>query len=71
MDDKKFKRLQTRIGCGASIRFTVTNSEWKVTRFNPNFNYELTKPEERPFLRSNRKITDAQLGVIRNSKKQA
>ena len=65
LDDKKFKRLQTRIGCKASIRFTVTNGEWKVTHFNPNHNHEFAKPEQRPFLRSNRKITDAQLGVIR------
>ena len=27
LDDNKFKRLQTRIGCEASIRFTVTNGE--------------------------------------------
>ena len=43
LDDKKFKRLQTRIGCDASIRFTVTNGEWKVTHFNPNHNHELAK----------------------------
>ncbi|XP_030941257.1 protein FAR1-RELATED SEQUENCE 5-like [Quercus lobata] len=67
LDDKKFKRLQTRTGCEA-IRFTVTNGEWKVTHFNSNHNHELAKPEERPFLRSNRKITDAQLGVIRTFK---
>ena len=65
LDDKKFKRLQTRTGYEASIRFTVTNGEWKVTHFNPNHNHEFAKPEQRPFLRSNRKITDAQLGVIR------
>ncbi|KAK4589794.1 hypothetical protein RGQ29_020396 [Quercus rubra] len=51
LDDKKFKRLQTRTGCEASIQFTVTNGEWKVTHFNPNHNHELAKPEERPFLR--------------------
>ena len=59
LDDKKFKKLQTRIACKASIRFTVTNGEWKVTHFNPTHNHELAKPEERPFLRSNRKITNA------------
>ena len=59
LDDKKFKRLQTRTGCEASIRFIVTNGECKVTHFNPNHNHELAKPEERLFLRSNRKIIDA------------
>ena len=53
LDDKKFKKLQTRIGCEASIRFTVTNGEWNVTHFNPTHNHELAKPKERPFLRSN------------------
>ena len=68
LDDKKFKRLQTRTCYETSIRFTVTNGEWKVTHFNPNHNYEHAKPKERPFLRSNWKITDAQLGVIRSFK---
>ncbi|KAL4614847.1 hypothetical protein ACB092_07G082600 [Castanea dentata] len=68
LDDKKFKKLQTRTSCEASIRFIVTNGEWKVTHFNPTHNHELAKPEERPFLRSNRKITDAKLGVIKTSK---
>ena len=53
LDDKKFKKLQTRTGCEASIWFTVTNGEWKVTHFNPTHNHELAKPKERPFLRSN------------------
>ena len=68
LDDKKFKKLQTRTGCEASIRFTVTNGEWKVIHFNPTHNHELVKPEERPFLRLNRKIIDAQLSVIKTFK---
>ena len=68
LDDKKFKRLQTRTSCEASIRFIVTNGERKVTHFNYNHNHELAKPEEILFLRSNRKIIDAQLGVIRTFK---
>ena len=59
LDDKKFKKLQTSTGCEASIRFIVTNGEWNVNHFNPTHNHELAKPEERPFLRSNRKITNA------------
>ena len=68
LDDKKFKKLQTRTSCEASIRFTMTNGEWKVTHFNLTHNHELAKAEERSFLRSNRKITDAQLGVIKTFK---
>ena len=29
LDDKKFKKLQIRTSCEASIRFTVTYGEWK------------------------------------------
>lgn len=29
LDDKKFKKLQIRTSCEASIRFTVTDGEWK------------------------------------------
>ena len=69
MDDKKFKKLQTRTSYEASIWFTVTNGEWKITHhFNLNNNHEFAKSEERPFLRSNREITDAQLGIIRTFK---
>ena len=46
----------------------MTNGEWKVTHFNPTHNHELVKPEERPFLRLNRKIIDAQLSVIKTFK---
>ena len=59
LDDKKFKKLQTSTSCEASIQFIVKNDEWKVTHFNPTHNHELAKPEERPFLRSNWKITNA------------
>ena len=59
LDDKKFKKLQTKTGCEASIQFTVTNGEWKATHFNPNHNHELSKLEETPILRLNLKINDA------------
>ncbi|KAL4596109.1 hypothetical protein ACB092_12G140700 [Castanea dentata] len=68
LDDKKFKKLQTGTSCEASIRFVVTNGEWKITHFNPTHNHEPAKREERSFLRSNRKITDATLGVIKTFK---
>ena len=46
----------------------MIDGEWKVTHFNSNHNHELTKPEERPFLRLNQKINDARLGVIKTFK---
>jgi hypothetical protein len=60
---QKSNKLQTRTGCKAGIRFTVEDGEWKVTHFNPNHNHELAKPEERQFLRSNRKITNVHSSV--------
>ncbi|KAL0007690.1 hypothetical protein SO802_009192 [Lithocarpus litseifolius] len=46
----------------------VIDGEWKVTHFNSNHNHELAKSKEVPFLRSNRTITDAKLGVIKTFK---
>ena len=40
----------------------------ETTHFNSKHNHELAKPEERPFLRLNQKINDAQLGVIKTFK---
>ena len=57
-------RLETRTSCKASIRFIVENGELKVTSFKHEHNHELAKIEHRQFLRSNRRITDAYLGVL-------
>ena len=38
LDDKKFKKLQIRTSCEASIWFTMIDGEWKVTHFYPNHN---------------------------------
>ncbi|KAL4625984.1 hypothetical protein ACB092_05G063800, partial [Castanea dentata] len=65
---KKVNKLETRTGCKASIKFTIENGEWKVTSFNSKRNHELAKAEQRQFLRSNRKITDAYVGVIKTFK---
>ncbi|KAM3699648.1 hypothetical protein ACJW31_05G041700 [Castanea mollissima] len=62
---KKVNKLETRTGCKASIKFTIENGEWKVTSFNSKHNHELAKAEQRQFLRSNRKITDAYVGRAR------
>ena len=66
---KKVNRLETRTGCKARIKFTIENGEWnKVTLFDSEHNHELAKAEQRQFLRSNQKITYANLGVIKTFK---
>ncbi|KAK0580824.1 hypothetical protein LWI29_006639 [Acer saccharum] len=49
---KKVNKLETRTGCKALIRFTVTSGVWKVSHINHNHNYELAKAKERQFLKS-------------------
>ncbi|BFG40417.1 hypothetical protein CerSpe_266900 [Prunus speciosa] len=63
----KVSKLETRTGCEASIRFAFQDEDdtWKVSHFVPEHNHELSKPEERQFLRSNRKVSDSNLGVIK------
>ncbi|KAI5319653.1 hypothetical protein L3X38_039361 [Prunus dulcis] len=53
---KKVRRLDTRTGCKALIRFTVDNGIWKISHINLDHNHEFAKPEERQFLRSGRHI---------------
>ena len=36
--DKYSKRLETRTGCKAFVRFTVENGVWRVSAFNPEHN---------------------------------
>nr|XP_011463236.1 PREDICTED: protein FAR1-RELATED SEQUENCE 5-like isoform X1 [Fragaria vesca subsp. vesca] len=65
----KTHRLETRIGCPAKIRFGLQeNNLWKVTLFVPEHNHRLADPEERQYLRSNRKLLVAHKGVIRSMK---
>ncbi|GLU15038.1 hypothetical protein SLE2022_315680 [Rubroshorea leprosula] len=61
---KKINHLETRMGCKARIRFTVSNGIWEVTHFNDEHNHELANQEERRNLRSGRKILEVQGGVI-------
>ncbi|KAM1052993.1 hypothetical protein PS2_000527 [Malus domestica] len=42
-----------------------TDGTLKVAQFFSQHNHELAKPEERLFFRSNRKVSEAQLGVIK------
>ncbi|KAI5354061.1 hypothetical protein L3X38_006956 [Prunus dulcis] len=63
----RVSKLETRIGCEASIRFAFQDEDdtWKVSHFVSEHNHELAKPEERQFLRSNKKVSDSNLGVIK------
>ncbi|XP_061999955.1 protein FAR1-RELATED SEQUENCE 5-like [Rosa rugosa] len=61
---KKVRRLDTRTGCKAMIRFTVDNGKWKIAQFNPVHNHEFAKPEERQFLRSSRHIPTVRAAII-------
>ncbi|CAB4313498.1 unnamed protein product [Prunus armeniaca] len=60
-------KLETRTGCEARVRFAFQddNGMWKVSHFVSEHNHELAMPEERQFLRSNRKVSEAHLGVIK------
>ena len=62
-DVKRCNRLETRTGCKALMRFTVSNGVWMISHINFEHNHELAKPEERQFLRSCRKIFEAS-GVV-------
>ena len=56
-EEKNWKKLETRTGCKAFIRFTVENDAWRVTAFNPEHNYELALPSERHLLRLGHRIS--------------
>ncbi|CAB4287724.1 unnamed protein product [Prunus armeniaca] len=61
---KKVRRLDTRTGCKAVIRFTVENGMWKLSYINPVHNHEFAKPEERQFLRSGRNIPSVRANIL-------
>ncbi|KAK3223887.1 hypothetical protein Dsin_010912 [Dipteronia sinensis] len=42
---KKVNKLETRTGCKALIRFTVTSGVWTISHINLNHNHELAKAE--------------------------
>ncbi|KAK4592468.1 hypothetical protein RGQ29_016852 [Quercus rubra] len=62
--DKYSKRLETRIGCKAFVRFTVENGVSRVSAFNPEHNHELALQSERHLLRSGRRISKPKADVI-------
>ena len=62
--EKYSKRLETRTGCKAFIRFTVENGVWRVSAFNPEHNHELALQSERHLLRSGRRISKPKADVI-------
>ncbi|XP_059669506.1 protein FAR1-RELATED SEQUENCE 5-like [Cornus florida] len=63
-DLKKVRRLVTRMGCKASIRFSIINGMWKVSHFSDDHNHDFVAPEERQFLRINRNIDSASASII-------
>ncbi|KAL6184190.1 hypothetical protein ACLB2K_045594 [Fragaria x ananassa] len=66
----KHKKLETRVGCKAMISFTVKDGIWTISHINSDHNHELAKPEERQFLRSGQKVTNA-CGQVFTSMKDA
>nr|XP_011459808.1 PREDICTED: protein FAR1-RELATED SEQUENCE 5-like [Fragaria vesca subsp. vesca] len=68
-EENQTYRLDTRTGCPTKIRFGLQdNNLWKVTFFVSEHNHRLATPEERQFLRCNRKVAEAHKGVIRSMK---
>ncbi|KAL6227096.1 PREDICTED: protein FAR1-RELATED SEQUENCE 5-like isoform X1 [Fragaria vesca subsp. vesca] len=61
---KKVRRLDTRTGCKAMVRFNVEDGKWRIVQFNPVHNHEFAKPEERQFLRSSRHISTVRAAII-------
>ncbi|CAN6541600.1 unnamed protein product [Malus baccata var. baccata] len=61
---KKVRRLDTRTGCKAMIRFTVDNGVWKISHLIPDHNHEFARPEERQFLRSGRHIPGVRAALV-------
>lgn len=65
---RKVRRLDTRTGCKAVIRFNVENGVWKLSYINPIHNHEFASPEERQFLRSGRNIPSVRATILGSSK---
>ena len=62
--EKYSKRLETRTGCKAFVRFTIENGVWRVSAFNPKHNHELALQSERNLLRSGCRISKPKIDVI-------
>nr|CAD1843587.1 unnamed protein product [Ananas comosus var. bracteatus] len=58
---KKINRIETRTGCNARIRFTITDGTWEVTLFNDDHNHEFASQEEKHNLRSGRRKRDTHI----------
>lgn len=53
-----------RSGCNAFVQFTVKDEVWEISHFNGEHNHALVAPEDRQFLKVNRKIDVANASVI-------
>uniref|UniRef100_A0A7N2KUU4 FAR1 domain-containing protein n=1 Tax=Quercus lobata TaxID=97700 RepID=A0A7N2KUU4_QUELO len=62
--EKYSKRVETRTGCKAFVRFTVENVVWRVSAFNLEHNHELALQSERHLLRSGCRISKLKADVI-------
>ncbi|KAK8921297.1 hypothetical protein KSP39_PZI020074 [Platanthera zijinensis] len=64
----KFHRLDTKTGCLACINFSVDKEEknWTVTKFVEEHNHPLAVKNEFHLLRSQRKISKVQDGLLKN-----
>ena len=62
--EKYSKRLETRIGCKAFVRFIVENGVRRVSAFNLKHNHELALQSERNLLRSGCRISRPKIDVI-------
>ncbi|XP_048320933.1 protein FAR1-RELATED SEQUENCE 5 isoform X4 [Ziziphus jujuba] len=56
LEEKKVRRLDTRTGCKAFVRFSNEDGLWKVVAFNPQHNHELAMPSEKHLLKSARRM---------------
>ena len=63
-EEKNWKKLETRTGCKAFIRFTVENDMWRVIAFNPEHNHELALPSERHLLRLGHRNSKPKVDLI-------
>ena len=63
-EEKNWKKLETRTGCKAFIRFTVENDMWRVIAFYLEHNHELALPSKRHLLRLGHCISKPKVDLI-------
>ncbi|XP_059639387.1 protein FAR1-RELATED SEQUENCE 5-like [Cornus florida] len=61
---KKIRRLVTRTGCKALIKFVIAEGIWEISYINDEHNHNFVDQEERQFLRISRNIDSASASVL-------